>query len=313
MSTATPKIDPSVEPKEGGQSFAETAMRLSGKSEEEARRLGAVDKADEQVEKLFEQRYRTSNSPVHRAVWDGRVPLELFAPPPLPASDPSDAVMKKSLDAVKRRLEQKTIHDERGKLHPDLLRELGEAGYWGLLIEPKYGGQGISFQRFTNFLTKLATYDAMVAGMASIHGCIGAVDPVRTFGTEEQKQRFLPRLASGEKLSAFALTEPCAGSDLTALRTRARLDGGRYLVTGEKLFITNVVPGRTIGLVCLIDDKPAVLIADLPDRETEQFKLVTYGLHALKHTYNRGMIFRDLPVPAENLLRVAKGNGLTIA
>ena len=65
----------------------------------------------------------------------------------------------------------------------------------------------------------MAMVDPTTAGLASVHGCIGAVDPVRTFGTDEQKRRFLPKLASGEKLSAFALTEPCAGSDLTALRT----------------------------------------------------------------------------------------------
>src|SRR5919108_4808618 len=149
-----------------------------------------------------------------------------------------------------------------------------------MLIEPKYGGQGAPFARFTRFLTRMATIDATVAGLASVHGCIGAVDPVRTFGTDEQKARFLPKLASGERLSAFALTEPGAGSDLTALRTRARLAGNQYLVTGEKLFITNVTPGRTIGLVCLIDEKPAVLIADLPPAENEQFQLVKYGLYA---------------------------------
>src|SRR5262245_64373477 len=93
-----------VEQKDG-QSFAETAMRLGGKSEEEARRMGAVDKADEQVEALFEQRYRTSNSPVHRAVWDGRVPLDLFSPPPLPASEPCDEAMQKSLAVARRHRE----------------------------------------------------------------------------------------------------------------------------------------------------------------------------------------------------------------
>ena len=61
----------------------------------------------------------------------------------------------------------------------------------------------------------------MIAGLASVHGCIGAVDPVRTFGSAEQKNQFLPRLASGQSLSGFALTEPAAGSDLTALRTTA--------------------------------------------------------------------------------------------
>ena len=81
-------------------------------------------------------------------------------------------------------------------------------------------------------------------------------------------------LASGQRLSAFALTEPSAGSDLTALRTRGRArDGDDYVVNGEKLFITNVVPGRTIGLVCLIDKQPAVLIVDLPTQENEHFQL----------------------------------------
>jgi alkylation response protein AidB-like acyl-CoA dehydrogenase len=102
-----------------------------------------------------------------------------------------------------------------------------------------------------------------VAGLASVHGCIGAVDPVRTFGNTEQKKRLLPGLADGSRLSAFALTEPCAGSDLTALRTSARREGDEYIVTGEKLFITNVVPGRTIGLVCLIEGQPAVLIVEV--------------------------------------------------
>src|SRR5215831_4882463 len=72
------------------QSFAETALRLGGKTEEEARRTGAVDKADEQVESLFKPQYQTANSPIHKAVWDGKAPLDLFAPPPLPASAPSD-------------------------------------------------------------------------------------------------------------------------------------------------------------------------------------------------------------------------------
>src|ERR671922_26667 len=103
---------------------------------------------------------------------------------------------------------------------------------------------------------------------------IGAVDPVRTFGNPEQKDRFLPRLASGQALSGFALTEPGAGSDLTALRTTAVPAGEAFEVTGEKLFITNAIPGRTVGLVVLLDGKPAVLIADLPPTEDEHFQIV---------------------------------------
>src|SRR5205085_3717413 len=126
MSPASPKVDEQLERPENAQSFAETAMRMAGKGDEEARRLGAVDKADEQVEKLFEERFRTAASPVHRAVWDGKVPLDLFAPPPQPASAPCDVSMQKSFDAVKRRVESRTVLDANGKTHPDLLRELGE-------------------------------------------------------------------------------------------------------------------------------------------------------------------------------------------
>jgi alkylation response protein AidB-like acyl-CoA dehydrogenase len=300
-------------PTDRDQSFAETALRLGGKTEEEARRLGAVDKADEQVEALFEQRHQTSHSPVHQAVWDRKVPFESFAPTALPLTAPCDAAMDRSYEVVVRRRATGQMLDENGKLQPSLLAELGEAGYWGLLIDPKYGGQGAPFARFTRFLTKMATQDAMVAGLASVHGCIGAVDPVRTFGTPDQKQRLLPKLASGECLSGFALTEPCAGSDLTALRTTATLDGEDYVVNGEKLFITNVIPGRTIGLVVQLDGKPAVLIADLPSSETEHFQVKTYGLYALRHAYNNGLLFKNFRVPRANLLTPPLGDGLTIA
>jgi alkylation response protein AidB-like acyl-CoA dehydrogenase len=294
-------------------SFAETAMRLGGKSEEEARRLGAVDKADDQVEALFAPQYQTVNSPVHKAVWDGKVPLELFAPPQLAATAPCDAVMQRSLELVRARREAGTLWDEKGKVSPALLQELSQAGYWGLLIDSKYGGHGAPFARFTRFTTRLAMQDSLIAGMASVHGCIGAVDPVRTFGTPEQKQRLLPRLASGEAISGFALTEPGAGSDLTALRTTAVLAGDHYEVTGEKLFITNAIPGRTIGLVVMLDGKPAVLIAELPPAENEHFQIVPYGLYALRHGFNNGLRFQRFQVPRNNLLVPPRGDGLTIA
>jgi alkylation response protein AidB-like acyl-CoA dehydrogenase len=295
------------------QSFAETALRLGGKTEEEARRMGAVDKADEQVESLFSPQYQTVNSPVHKAVWDGRVPLDLFSPPPLPATASCDTAMEKCLAIIRRRRDENKILDEKGKISNEHLAELGEAGYWGMLIDRRYGGQGAPFQRFARFLTRVATIDAMTAGLASVHGCIGAVDPVRTFGTPEQKERFLPRLASGQSLSAFALTEPCAGSDLTALRTTAVPVGDDYEINGEKLFITNAVPGRTIGLVVMLNGKPAVFIVDLPAQENDQFKIVPYGLYALRQGYNQGLKFNRLRVPGDNLLKPKIGDGLTIA
>ncbi len=307
MSSAAPS------PSEEKQSFAETALQLSGKSAEESRRTGAIDRADDQVEALFAPQYQTTASPAHRAVWDDHVPIELFTSSSPQVSPEVQRVMDDSLAVVRRHRDGRTLYDGQKKLSNELLGDLGTAGYWGLLVDRQYGGSGAPFTAFASFLTRVATVDPTTAGMASVHGCIGAVDPVKTFGTAEQKQRFLPELASGRSLSAFALTEPNAGSDLTALRTTAVRDGDDYVVNGEKLFITNVVPGRTIGLVCLIERKPAVLIVDLPAAENDQFQLRKYGLHALKHTHNQGIIFRDFRVPAANLLQPTRGDGLTIA
>src|SRR5437899_11678703 len=113
----------------------------------------------------------------------------------MPASAPCDAAMDKCFEVVRRRRETDTLHGPNGKVSPDLLKELAEAGYWGMLIEPRYGGQGAPFARFSRFLTRVATYDPMTSGLASVHGCIGAVDPVRSFGSPEQQARFLPKLA----------------------------------------------------------------------------------------------------------------------
>lgn len=298
---------------ESQASFAETAMTLAGKSEEEAKRTGAVDRADDQVEALFAEQYKTSNSPVHRAVWDAKIPLELFAPPKMAETALNIPSMQKSLDVLKKHKKAGTMMDDKGKISTQVFSDLASAGYWGMLIEDKYGGQGASVRQFMTFLTKVASVEPTAAGLASVHGCIGAVDPVRSFGTEEQRKRFLPRLASGETLSGFALTEPGAGSDLTALKTKAELDGDHYVVNGEKLFITNAVPGRTVGLVCLIDGKPAALIAELPKEENENFQVVPYSLHALKHAFNNGLKFKNLRVPKENLLVPTAGDGLTVA
>jgi alkylation response protein AidB-like acyl-CoA dehydrogenase len=294
-------------------SFAETALKLGGKSDDEARRTGAIDKADDQVEALFAPQYQTVNSPSHRAVWERGVPVELFQSTAATPTAEVARVMDASIEVVKRHRAAKTLLDGNGKITDTVLADLAGAGYWGLLVDKEYGGSGTPFAAFAPFLTRMAIADPTIAGLASVHGCIGAVDPVRTFGTPEQKQRFLPALANGSRLSAFALTEPCAGSDLTALRTTARLDGESFVVNGEKLFITNVVPGRTIGLVCLIEDRPAVLIVDLPKEENANFQLRKYGLWALKHTFNQGIVFRDFRVPAENLLTPTRGDGLTIA
>ena len=304
---------PATAGEDGGQSFVEVALALSGKTADETRRTGRLDRADEQVEALFAARYRTTSSPAHRAVWDDTFPDELFGSHEPEVAADTSRTMADSLEIVSRRKLSGTLLDARGKVSQATIDELGGAGYWGLLVDREHGGRSSPFTAFARFLARMAVIDSTVAGLASVHGCIGAVDPVRTFGTPEQKARLLPPLAAGRRLSAFALTEPAAGSDLTALRTTARLDGDHYVVDGEKLFITNAIPGRTIGLVCLIEGRPAVLIADLPEAEDETFRLKTYGLYALRHSFNNGLVFRGFRVPRENLLEPGQGDGLTIA
>ena len=296
-------------------SFAETALKLGGKSEEEARRTGAIDKADDQVEDLFAPQYQTVASPAHRAVWDAEVPVDLFSST-TPQTPPDVAkVMDDSLALVRRHVAAGTVLNEAKARH---LADGPQRTRRRRLLGPAWSRRNTAAPAprspsFAPFITKMAMIDGTIAGMASVHGCIGAVDPVRTFGNPEQKREILPELASGRRLSAFALTEPNAGSDLTALRTRAVKDGDDYVINGEKLFITNVGCGRTIGLVCLVDKKPSVFIVDLPDQENEHFTLKPYGLYALKYASNQGFVLKDFRVPASRLLKPVKGDGLTIA
>ena len=198
-------------PSENHESFAETALKLGGKSADEAKRTGAIDSADDNVESLFQPQYQTVNSPAHRAVWDRGLPVELFQT--IPSEAPADVrkVMDDSVNTVHRHRADGTLMDEHHKLTNHVLEDLAGVGYWGLLVSRDYGGSGTPFKNFAPFLTRMAMVEPTVAGLASVHGCIGAVDPVSSFGNEEQKKRFLPKLASGERLSAFALTEPGAG------------------------------------------------------------------------------------------------------
>ncbi len=300
-----------VEPEK--ESFAEVALRLGGASEDEAKRTGVLDTADDQVEALFADRYKTSNSPIHRAVWERHVESELFDSDKCVDSEEVARVVDRSLSIVLRHREQGTLLNESAKISNEVLTDLGDAGYWGLLVGREYGGSGASMRQFANMITRMAMIEPTVAGLASVHGCIGAVDPVRSFGNDEQKRRFLPKLGDGSRLSAFALTEPGAGSDLTALKTTAVRDGNEFVVNGEKLFITNAIPGRTIGLVCKIENVPSVLVVDLPEAENETFQIKRYGIYALRRAHNNGLVFRNFRVPASNLLTPSRGDGLTIA
>ena len=259
--------------------------------------------------------YAATASPIYRAVWEWAMPLELFAPASGGRESPeADATMRASLDVLRARREAGTLCDADGRLAADLLQgDLAQAGYWGLLIPQPHGGSGATLSRYAKFLTRVAAIDGSVANLLSVHSCLGPGGVVRNFGSDEQKQRWLPLLARGEQLGVFALTEPQAGSDLTAIAARAELAGDAYRVTGEKVFITNLAPGRVAALVCRLEGRPAVLIAQLPDAETDAVRFIDYGIHAARRSGNRGMRLRDFAVPRRDLIVPSRGDGLTIA
>ncbi|MDA7950977.1 MAG: acyl-CoA/acyl-ACP dehydrogenase [Pirellulaceae bacterium] len=293
------------------KSFTEEVLRMGGKSKQEVETISAVDFADEEAEHLFGEKYQTLNSPLHQLVWGRTFSKDWFFGDCLSLEGAS--LLTEVKKVLQEHRDRRTTYNKSGKVSQQLLEALGEVGYWGALIKKRYGGKQLTLPQFMAMLTEISTLQPTVAGLASVHGCIGAVDPITTFGTQKQKEKYLPGLATGDRLSAFALTEPGAGSDLTALKTVATEQGEFYSVTGEKLFITNAKPGRTIALVCKIDQKPAVLICDLPEEENEQFQLVSYGLHAIRHSFNYGLKFNEFLVPKENLLTTPHGDGLTIA
>jgi len=292
------------------KSFAETAMELSGKTTEESTSIGKVDTADDQVEELFDNKHQTKNSPAYKAVWDREFPTREFFE--FDFYRPNSAMLDNCLDIVKKYQSDDMMYTSEDKLSREVIQALSDSGYYGLLV-PLPDKPALSFSEFSSFLTQMASIEPSVAGMCSIHGCIGSVDPVRTFGNDYQKEKYLPGLADGTFLSAFALTEPCAGSDLTALKTYAIMDGDDYVLNGTKLFITNVHYGGLVSVVCRIDDKPQVLLVEIPDSDTDTFKIGHYQIHALRRLNNNSLVFTNHRVPKENLISLDKGDGLTVA
>lgn len=256
------------------------------------------------------------DSPIRLAVWGDDFPFELFEPAPREAAineTAAERVIERALEIVRRHRDAGTIWGANGITSGAVLDELADVGFWGLLVGTEFSGSGATLAEFIACVQKMSAIEPAVMGLGTVHSCIGATNAIQHFGTDEQRRRFLPRLASGRRQAIFALTEPGAGTDLTAIRTTATRDGDDYLVTGEKTFITNAAPGRIAALVCRIDGQPAVLICELPDLENENFRIVRYGQHALKHTLNAGLAFQDFRVSAANRLQPGTGNGLTIA
>ncbi|MCA0985444.1 acyl-CoA dehydrogenase [Halobacillus yeomjeoni] len=120
----------------------------------------------------------------------------------------------------------------------ELIPKMGELGLMGIPIPEKYGGAEMDYTSYIIAIHEISKVSATLGVILSVHTSVGT-NPILYFGTEEQKQKYIPKLASGEYLGAFALTEPSAGSDAGSLKTRAERKGDHYLLNGSKVFITN--------------------------------------------------------------------------
>jgi alkylation response protein AidB-like acyl-CoA dehydrogenase len=164
----------------------------------------------------------------------------LFPFPKVPA-DQKDT-LKGVLDAVNQllgpRAEDFRKWDRQGELPRAFIEELKQFGLFGLVIPEEFGGLGFTSTAYARTLQEVAKHDASVAVTIGAHSSIG-MRGLLLYGTDEQKKKYLPKLATGEMVAAFCLTEPGAGSDAAAIKTRAEKDGNGWVITGNKLWITN--------------------------------------------------------------------------
>lgn len=128
--------------------------------------------------------------------------------------------------------------DAKGEYPVEMFKKMAEVGFMGLAVPAEYGGAGVDAVCYSIVIEELSRVCASTGLSLAAHNSLG-MTPILLAGTEEQKQRYLPQLASGEAIGAFCLTEPQAGSDASATRTRAVLKGDKYYLTGSKIFVTN--------------------------------------------------------------------------
>ncbi|MEF0942254.1 acyl-CoA dehydrogenase family protein [Rhizobium sp. BR 362] len=156
-------------------------------------------------------------------------------------------------DFARERLASGAARRDREHLFPrEELKEMGELGLLGMLVPEAYGGSDAGVVAYAMALEEIAAGDGSCSTIMSVHSSVGCV-PILKFGTEEQRQHFLPQLASGEWIGGFALTEAQAGSDASNLKTRARREGDHYVLDGAKQFITSGKNGHVIIVFAVTD------------------------------------------------------------
>ncbi|MCW2960518.1 MAG: acyl-CoA dehydrogenase domain protein [Thermoleophilia bacterium] len=205
--------------------------------------------------------------------------------------------------------------DRESRFPYDIVKGMADLGIMGITIPEEYGGGGSDTLCYAIAVEELARIDSSVSITMCAHHSLGTL-PIYYFGSEQQKQDWLPALASGEKLHAFGLTEPGAGSDAGAARTTARRDGDEWVINGSKMFITNagtdITFGVTVTAITGEDDRGRPQISTImipngtPGYEISD-PLKKMGWHA---SDTRALSFNDVRVPLENLVG-PEGKGFT--
>jgi short/branched chain acyl-CoA dehydrogenase len=199
--------------------------------------------------------------------------------------------------------------DRESRFPYDLVAELAELGLMGMTIPEEYGGAGADTLSYAIAVEELTRVDSSVAITVAAHHSLGTL-PIYSFGNEEQKRAWLPDLASGKRLAAFGLTEPGAGSDAGATRTRAELRDGEWVINGSKIFITNAGTDITacVSITAQTGDgeiSNLIVPNGTPGYEISR-PMKKLGWRA---SDTRELAFKDCAVPEENLLG-PRGKGL---
>ncbi len=249
-----------------------------------------------------------------RELFAGRFRLDLVHP--FPRLDPAEVERARPfmerLDRFMRERVDSDRIDREGKIPPELVRELGEIGAFGIKIPVEYGGLGLSQTSYTHAIGLVTSQDGNLTALLSASQSIGLPQPLKLFGTPEQKQKYFPRLARGA-VSAFALTEENVGSDPAAMTTHAELsaDGTHYVLNGEKLWCTNGTIAELMVVMARTGPKKItafIVETKWPGVEVVQ-RLHFMGLRALENGIIR---FTNVKVPAESVLW-GEGKGLKLA
>ncbi len=205
--------------------------------------------------------------------------------------------------------------DEKEEFSPELTKKMGELGLFGMYLPEEYGGAGMDTLSYIIAVEELARVDGSHAATLAAHNSLG-IGPLYYYGTKEQKEKYLPKLTTGEHLWAFGLTEPNAGSDSRGTKTTAKLENGEWIINGSKIFITNGSTefslGATVQAVTGMNGDRKEYSTIIVESGTPGFKQVTmHGKMMWRASITSELYFDDCRVPEENLLG-ALGQGSKI-